>query len=216
MRKLTVFLLAAYSFLAVTELSAQKLRADQVMGLGVTSANLSGIALRVTDSSSTTADYTVRLRQFGIVYGARVDVFAWNKGSFSIGSPVMLGISTSGKYRSVNVTGALSDTVQGVKGTHIMFEIPVFADLNIGLHSAADESRNHSLGIYLGAGYQYSYTLLQTYLGKRIQDGFDPVFHAGLRMGSAWENRFSIAFTLRGGFDKQSTRTYGLQLLKEL
>ena len=216
MRKLSVFLLGTCICLSGNILSAQNVRIDQVFGLGATTSNISGTASLATDTSLINSDYTLRLRQFGIVYGAKVDVLAWKFGSISLSSPVMLGFSTSSNYRSIDFNGAKRDTIEGLRGTRLAFELPLFADLNIGLHSAADESEKSNIGVYVGAGYMYSYTRIRTSVGNVSYDGFDPCLHAGIRMGRTWENRFSIVFTVRGNFKNNSPRTYGLQILKEL
>lgn len=217
MRKLCVFLSCAGFFLAGTVLYAQSVRVDQVFGLGITSANISGKARSITDSSVTEAEYSVKLRQFGIVYGARVNILAWSFGSVSIGSPIMLGFSTTSNYRSVDFNGTKRDTIVGLRGTRLAFELPLLADLNIGLYSAAEDLRKKKFGIYVGAGYVYSYTKLRTSVGNVIFDGFDPCVRAGIRMGESWERRFSIGFSMRGNFSNNgSPRTYGIQLLKEL
>lgn len=217
MRKLCVFLFCAGIFLPVTVLDAQTIRVDQVFGLGVTGADISGKAGLITDTSVIDADYSVKVRQFGIVYGARVNVIAWRFGSVSIGAPVMMGLSTTSNYRSVDFNGTKRDTIVGLSGTRLALELPLFADLNIGLYSAVDDSRNKNFGIYIGAGYMYSYTRLRTSIGNVIFDGFDPCVRTGIRVGGAWEKRFSIAFTMRGSFSTSgSPRTYGIQLLKEL
>ena len=106
-----------------------------------------------------------------------------------------------------------NDTIQGKKGGHLAFEIPVVADLNIGLHSASDDARR-SLGLYVGGGYQYSYTKVYTSVGKVPFDSFDPVFRAGLRMGKSWETRWSLGFNMRGV--SGGNRTYSIHWLKEL
>lgn len=217
MRKLCVFIFCAGLFLAGTVACAQSVRIDQVFGLGVTSADISGKARVTTDSSVRDADYSVKVHQFGIVYGAKVNVVTWGFGSLSIGSPIMLGFSTTGKYRSIDFDGTKRDTIEGLRGTRLAFELPLFADLNIGLYSAAEDSRKKNFGVYVGVGYVYSYTQLHTSVGNVNFDGFDPCVRAGIRMGDSWEKRFSIGFTLRGNFSNNaSPRTYGIQLLKEL
>lgn len=217
MRKLGVLLFCTGFFLTGTVGYAQSVRVDQVFGLGATSANISGKAGLITDSSAINADYSVKVHQFGIVYGARVNLIAWRFGSVSIGSPIMLGLSTTGNYRSVDFNGTKKDTIVGLSGTRLALELPLFADLNIGLYSAADDSRNKNFGIYIGAGYMYRYTRLRTSVGNVIYDGFDPCVRAGIRVGGTWEKRFSIGFTMRGNFStSDSPRTYGIQLLKEL
>lgn len=192
-------------------------RVDQVFGLGITGANISGKAGLITDSSAINADYSVKVHQFGIVYGARVNIVTWRFGSVSIGSPIMLGLSTTGNYRSVDFNGTKRDTIVGLRGTRLALELPLFADLNIGLSSAADDSKNKNFGIYIGAGYMYSYTRLRTSVGNVIFDGFDPCVRAGIRIGNSWERRYSVGFTMRGNLSNNgSPRTYGIQLLKEL
>ncbi|MBI2284286.1 MAG: hypothetical protein HYU71_11300 [Bacteroidetes bacterium] len=217
MCKLGVLLFCTGFFLAGTVGYAQSVRVDQVFGLGITGANISGKAGLITDSSAINADYSVKVHQFGIVYGARVNIVTWRFGSVSIGSPIMLGLSTTGNYRSVDFNGTKRDTIVGLRGTRLALELPLFADLNIGLSSAADDSRNKNFGIYIGAGYMYSYTRLRTSVGNVIFDGFDPCVRAGIRIGSSWERRYSVGFTMRGNLSNNgSPRTYGIQLLKEL
>lgn len=217
MRNLCVFLFCAGLLLPGTVSYAQSVRVDQVFGLGVTNVNISGKAGLITDTSTTNADYSVKVRQFGIVYGARVNVVTWRFGSVSIGSPVMLGFSTTSNYRSIDFNGTRRDTTEGLSGTRLAFELPLLADLNIGLYSASEDSRKRNFGIYVGAGYMYSYTKIHTSVGNVIFDGFDPCVRAGIRVGDSWERRFSIDFSIRGDFsNKNSPHTYGIQLLKEL
>ena len=186
---------------------------DQGFGLSVSVADVNGTRRVSSTSGSIDADYSVRVKQFGIVYAVRTDLIRWKGGSISIGSPLMLGWSRTNRYRSIDFDGTKRDTITGIKGTQLAFEIPVVADLNIGLHSAGDESRR-SLGLYIGVGYQYSYTKIRTSVGKVPYDQFDPVFRAGLRMGAAWETRWSIGLNVRGA--SNTNRTYGIHLLKEL
>lgn len=192
---------------------AQNSGVDQGFGLSVSVADVNGTRRVSSTSATIDADYSVRVKQFGIVYAIRKDFIRWRGGSISIGSPLMLGFSSTNRYRSIDFDGTKRDTITGIKGTQLAFEIPVVADLNIGLHSAADESRR-SLGLYIGVGYQYSYTKIRTSVGKVPYDKFDPVFRAGIRMGAVWETRWSIGFNVRGA--SNTNRTYGIHLLKEL
>ncbi|MES2003794.1 MAG: hypothetical protein V4450_04685 [Bacteroidota bacterium] len=216
MRKLTVLLLACTGYISTNSLFAQAPRVDQVFGLGGSTSNISGMARSVSGTSVMDINYSARLRQFGIVYGPRVDVLAWKSGSLSISSPLMLGFASTDQYRSIDYNGSTRDTIEGLRGTSFAVEVPVFADLNIGLHSAADESLRKHFGLFIGAGYAYNFAKVRTSIGKLTYDGFDPVFRAGIRMGRTWENRFSLALTVRGNLNANSVRSYGLQLLKEL
>jgi len=214
MSKQRVFLVACF-ILPGLSLCAQQVRIEQGFGLAANTTNIQGKARAATDSSVIDSDYKLRLLQFGIVYLARVDFLKWKFGSISIGSAVTVGLSGSGKYSSKDFNGTTTTTVEGVKGTHFAFNIPVFIDCNIGLHSAADESRNN-FGLYVGAGYGYSYTKIKTSVGKVYYDAFDPVFRTGIRMGDSWDKRLSISFNIRGALGANTTRTYELQILKEL
>ena len=196
-------------------LFAQRVSVDQSFGLAATTSDVTGLARGTKDSTLYDANFNLRVRQFGIVYAPRIDLLGSKTISLSLAAPVMLGLATSSKYHSVDFNGVKRDTVEGISGASLAVELPVFAEINIGLRSARDESRR-AWGIYAGAGYMYSYTKIKTSVGKQVYDGFDPVFRAGIRMGSAWENRFSIAFTLRGNPGGNGSKTYGLQLLKEL
>jgi hypothetical protein len=184
----------------------------QGLGLFAGRANVSGQARGLSDSVLTDCSYRLQLRQFGLVYTLRAELFQWKGGSVSIASPVMLGIGFTGNYNSTDFNGSSTKLTEGVKGSHLAFELPVVADLNIGMHSAADEKG--SFGFYLGAGYAYSYTKLYSSVGKIPFDGFDPLVRAGIRMGRSWETRWGLVFSMRGS--KSSTRMFGLQLLKEL
>lgn len=186
---------------------------DQAFGLMGSKADISGLARYRTDTSMVDANYTMRVKQIGFVYSIRKDLIQWRGGSLSIGSPMMLGVSFTNRYRSIDFDGTKNDTITGKKGGHIAFEIPVVADLNIGLHSASDDSKR-SLGIYVGGGYQYSYTKIFTSVGKVPFDSFDPVLRAGIRMGKAWETRWSLGFNMRGV--SGGHRTYSIHWLKEL
>jgi len=214
MSKQRVFLLACF-ILSGAGLFAQSARIEQGFGLAASTTNVQGKARAVTDTSVIDSDYRLRLLQFGIVYLVRVDFLKWKFGSISIGSAVTAGLSGSGKYSSKDFNGTTTTTVEGVKGTHFSFNIPVFIDCNFGLHSADDEYKR-KFGFYLGAGYGYSYTKIKTSIGKLHYDGFDPVFRSGIRMGNSWERRVSIGFNIRGALQDNPNRTYELQILKEL
>lgn len=205
---LTIFLL-----IISTSSFSQNRGVDQGFGLLGSGVDISGIAKYRTDSSSIDAAYTMRVKQIGIVYSIRKDLVTWRWGSISIGSPMMLGLSFTNRYRSIDFNGTKRDTIEGKKGTHLAFEIPIVADLNIGLHSASDDSRR-SLGLYVGAGYQYSFTKVYTSVGKIPFDSFDPVLRAGIRMGKAWQTRWSLGFNMRGV--STGRRTYSIHWLKEL
>lgn len=205
------FLLSFLLFVG-NQLIAQQIHFAQALGVTATTSNVSGRASTGTDSLVINSDYQLRLRQFGIIYQVRAELMQWKSGSISISSPVMIGYSVSGKYNSVDVSRGSSTKIDTVKGAHFAFEIPVMVDLNIGLHSAADESG--SFGIYIGGGYTYNYTKIHTSVGVKPLDGFDPVLRAGIRMGNSWETRWGLAFTVRGR--NEASRTYGIQLLKEL
>ncbi|MFZ6024034.1 MAG: hypothetical protein ACOYVG_06215 [Bacteroidota bacterium] len=208
-------LLSFVIFLLVFNISSfsQNRGVDQGFGLLGSKVDISGLARLRTDSSAIDAQYSMRVKQIGIVYSIRKDLIKWRWGSVSVGSPMMLGISFTNRYRSIDFDGAKRDTITGKKGGHIAFEIPVVADLNIGLHSASDDSRR-SLGIYVGAGYQYSYSKVHTSVGKVPFDSFDPVLRAGMRMGKSWETRWSLGFNMRGV--SGGHRTYSIHWLKEL
>jgi hypothetical protein len=106
------------------------------------------------------------------------------------------GIGFTGNYNSTDFNGSTTKLKEGINGAHLAFELPVVADLNIGMHSAADEKG--SFGFYLGAGYAYSYTKLRTSVGKVPFDGFDPLVRVGIRMGRNWETRWGLVFSIRG------------------
>lgn len=212
MRKsLVSFLL--FFLITSTSSVAQQRGVNQGFGLLGSRADISGAARYRTDSSAIDASYTMRVKQIGIVYSIRKDLLIWKWGSVSIGSPMMLGVSFTNRYRSIDFDGTKNDTITGKKGAHLAFEIPIVADLNIGLYSASDESKR-ALGIYVGGGYQYSYTRILTSVGKVPFDSFDPVLRAGIRMGKAWETRWSLGFNVRGVSD--GNRTYSIHWLKEL
>ncbi len=199
-------------------LVAQKVSFEQSFGLsGGSSTSISKVADGQIDTTMVTSTFSVKLLQFGIVYYPRVEFLRWKGGSLSIGSPVMAGFSISTNYRSADLDRVSGVTTQreGISGVDLAFTLPVVVDLNIGLHSAAEESRQH-LGLYVGAGYGYSYNRIKTSSGKVFYDGFDPVFRGGLRFGGAWENRFTLGFNVRGMLQGNSARIYELHLLKDL
>jgi len=208
-------LLSLLIFLLAANISSfsQNRGVDQAFGLLGSKVDISGLARYRTDSSAIDAQYSMRVKQIGIVYSIRKDLIKWRWGSVSIGSPMMLGVSFTNRYRSFDFDGTKRDTIQGKKGAHLAFEIPIVADLNIGLHSASDDTKK-PLGIYVGGGYQYSYTKIYTSVGKVPFDSFDPVLRAGIRMGKAWETRWSLGFNIRGV--SNGNRTYSIHWLKEL
>ena len=191
---------------------AQQVQFAYAMGLTGTTSNVEGSASTGKDSLMTKSDYQLRLRRFGFIFQVRAELLQWKDGSVSIGTPLMIGYSVSNKYNSVDVNGGRITKVDSVKGAHFAFEIPVLLELNIGLHSAEQESSR--FGIYVGGGYAYNYTKIHTSVGVKPLDGFDPILRSGIRMGRSWENRWGLAITMRG--QTQSSRTYGIQLLKEL
>ncbi|MEO8173569.1 MAG: hypothetical protein ABI581_10820 [Sediminibacterium sp.] len=209
-------ILLAIGLLSGTILSAQKIHLDQSFGLASAFSDISGMARFSTDSSLINSEYKLRIRQFGIVYAPRVDLLGTKNFSISITSPVLIGFTTTSRYRSIDDNGTKKDTVEGVKGLRLLFEIPLIADLNIGLRSAQDESADRKVGFYIGAGFMYSYTRLKLAAGKVTYDGFDPVVRAGIRMGRSWATRWSIGINIRGNLESNSTRMYGLQIMKEL
>jgi hypothetical protein len=195
--------------------TAQKVIVEQGLGFGFSQSSISGQATATSENSIVTSSYSARLRQFGIVYQWRANLFQTKNLSLSLGSPMMLGWSFSSNYRSYDYNGTKTDTIEGLKGSDIALELPAALDLNIGLHSAKDESRR-ALGLYFGVGYAYAFTRVKTSVGTTFYDGFEPLVRAGIRMGKAWETRWSINISARGGFESGSNRTYGLQILKEL
>jgi hypothetical protein len=195
--------------------TAQKTIVEQGLGLAFSQSNITGTAALTTDTSVVHSNYSVRLRQYGLVYQWRANLFQTKNLSLSLGSPLMLGWSVSRNYHSYDYNGTKTDTVSGVQGTEVAFEAPAVLDLNFGLHSAKDDSRR-SLGAYFGIGYSYSFTRIKTSVGTAFYDGFEPVVRAGIRMGKAWETRWSINISVKGGFDNRPNRAYGIQILKEL
>jgi hypothetical protein len=214
MRKSKVLFFACLLFIGFKS-TAQKVIVEQGLGLAFSQSNVTGQAVLSTDTSVVQSNYSVRLRQYGLVYQWRANLFQTKNLSLSLGSPLMLGASFSRNYRSYDHNGAKTDTVTGLNGTQIAFEAPVALDLNFGLHSAKDESRR-ALGFYVGVGYSYAFTRIKTSVGTIMYDGFEPLVRAGIRMGKAWETRWSINLSVRGGFDNRPNRTYGVQILKEL
>ena len=216
MRNQPIFLIACFILLS-SSLIAQRVNIDQSFGLSGSGSTIHGVAMRQTDTTNTLANFELKLLQFGIVYYPRVDFIRWKGGSFSIGTPLMAGFSVTGKYRSTDlesVTGK-RDTVTGVSGVDFAFSVPVVVDLNIGLHSA-DEESTQRLGIYVGGGYGYNYTRVNTSQGKVNYDGFESVFRAGIRLGRVWENRFTIGFNVRGLFENAKAKTYEVHFVKDL
>jgi hypothetical protein len=196
--------------------NAQKVIVEQGLGLSASQSTVKGFASATTDNGSTiNSNYSVRLRQYGLVYQWRANLFQTKNLSLSLGTPLMLGWSVSRNYHSYDHSGGKIDTVDNVQGTQIAIEAPVVLDLNFGLHSAKEESRR-KLGGYFGIGYAYGFTGIKTSVGTVFYDGFEPLVRAGIRMGKAWETRWSINVNVRGGFTEGSNRQYGLQLLKEL
>jgi hypothetical protein len=159
-------LLLAGCLVLCVNLFSQKIRFDQSFGLGANIADISGVNnFFDTTGKPVLSEYTVRVKKFGIVYTPRIDLLGTKDVSLSIATPFMLGFSTTNKYRSVDVNGTKKDTIEGLRGTSLAFELPVFADINIGLRSAADESKR-VFGVYAGVGYIYSYTTVKTTAGK--------------------------------------------------
>lgn len=208
-------LILAACLCACSGLSAQRIQIDQVFGLGGTIADFAGT--RTTQSGNTTlrSDYQFRIKQYGLVYGPRVDLLGTRDFSLSLAMPLFAGISHTNAFRSIDFDGVKRDTIDGLRGTHVAAEVPFFADLNFGLRSASDPSLR-SFGFFAGIGYSYSYTSVKTTQGQIPFDRWEPVLRAGLRMGSSWEKRWSILFQLRGEFGSQAQKTYGLQILKDL
>lgn len=217
MRKLYV-LLVLFSMSLITNSAVAQLlkRPDQVLGLTFSTSDISRTASLITDNSSVQSNYTTTLRQYGFVYGFRYNVIKWGFGSISLGSPLMAGFSSTDKYRSVDFDGTKTDTITGITGLNFACEIPVFADFNLGLYSAEEESPKKRFGVYVGVGYMYSYTRIHTSVGRANYDGFEPAVRAGIRMGKRWEKRWSLGVSMRAGFTNSGMRTYGLQLMKEL
>jgi hypothetical protein len=189
--------------------SAQKKVLEQGLGLVFDQSNVHGIAMRTIRDTAFMSNFKLRLRRYGIIYQARMDIVGSKAVSLSAGSSITIGYSSTGN------NGTTTVKYEGNKGTHLAFDIPVFFDLNIGLHSAKEESKQ-TFGVYAGVGYAYSYTKMHTSLGLLTLDGFDPVFRAGFRMGKRWENRWGMALTMRGSPRSGAIRAYGVQLLKEL
>lgn len=195
--------------------ACQVVRIDQSFGLATTYANFSDARNFLKGNTTVHSDYRFRIKQYGIVYGPKVDVLATKDVSISLAMPVMLGLAITHRYRSYDMDGSKTDTIEGLRGSRVAFEIPVFAELNIGLRSAADE-RQRMFGLFAGAGYSYSFTQVKTTEGYIPFDRWEPVVRAGIRFGNKWENRYSLAFTLRRQWQNGSQPTYGLQLMKEL
>lgn len=214
MSKQRVFLFACTLLLSVG-LSAQKKGFDQGFGLAGDQTMVHGTAQHEVSGSVTISDFTLRLRRYGVIYMIRRDLIGDQAFSISLGASATAGWSSTRNYRSVDFNGTTSAVVQRHGGSHFAFDIPVFADVNFGLHSARDESRR-KFGLYAGAGYAYSYTKIHTSIGMIAYDGFDPIFRVGFRMGKRWENRWGMAAMVRGSLDEGAVRTYGIQLLKEL
>jgi hypothetical protein len=217
MHKLYVLLVVFSISLITNKAGAQLLkRPDQVLGLSFSTSDITRTASLVTDNSAVHSNYTATLRQYGFVYGFRYNILKLSIGSISLGSPLMAGFSSTDNYHSIDFDGTKNDTISGITGLNFACEIPVFADLNLGLYSAEDESPKKRFGVYVGVGYMYSYTRIHTSVGRSIYDGYEPAVRAGIRMGKRWENRWSLNFSVRAGYANSGMRAYGLQILKEL
>ena len=217
MRKQRIFLITCFVLSSVC-LVAQQVSFEQSFGLsGGGSSVIKKTAIGPIDTTQVNSTFSARLLQFGIVYYPRIEFLRGRSVSLSIGSPVMLGLGISTKYASSDrdiATGVVTQR-EGITGADLAFTLPVVMDLNIGLHSAADET-NQRIGFYVGAGYGYSYNRIKTSVGKVFYDGFDPIFRAGLRLGRAWENRFTLGLNMRGMLNGNSVRIYEIHLLKDL
>jgi hypothetical protein len=208
-------IILGFCLLPVTALFAQKIHFNQVLGLSGSTSKVSRQSTLHTDTSTINSDYQLRLNQYGIVYSPRIDLISSSVFSVSVAAPFVLGFSTTGKYSSIDFNGVKKDTINGIKGTSFLFELPLVVDLNFGLNSAQDESRR-AFGFYVGAGYAYTYTKIKTSLGAMPYDGFEPMLRAGIRMGEHWETRWSIGFSIKGDLRNNGIRAYGLQISKEL
>lgn len=206
-----IFLLATGLLLCTCAFS-QRVRLEQSFGIAGTQANVSGTR-DVLDTLRT--DYSLRVRTYGLTYAPRVDLFGTKDFSVSIAAPMMFGYSSTSKYRSIDVHPSKKDTVENLRGVHWAFEVPVIADFNFGLRSASEESRRN-FGFFAGIGYIYTYTKIKATGGMMPFDRWEPICRAGIRMGSAWEKRWSIVFNIRGKLEGGAQKTYGLQVVKEL
>lgn len=202
--------------LAVTAAVKAQSHIDQAFGLGYTRSSVNITALATKGTAYMKSDMSLRLHTMGLVYMVRKDLLHWKGGSISLGAPIMGGFSWTSRYRSTDTDGTNTYHYQDtLSGTNWAFDVPVVADLNIGMHSASDETRS-SFGLYVGAGYAYSLTKIRTTVGNLHYGGYEPLLRAGIRWGSAWERRWCLAFSVRGNWNNGANKTYGLQLLKEL
>lgn len=177
-----------------------------------------GVVFSATDIKSRTVagamltEHTTRLNYLGVSYFARMVLVKRDNRSFSIGSPVTLGISwatlnDSYSYSMISsVAPPVGTTGSGSKKPHVALELPIVLDHNIGAGSSPGNKK--SFGAYFGAGAAYTYTSISLSDGSnRKVDSYDPLVRAGIRLGAHQPFTFGLSYK----WNKQ----IGLQILKD-
>lgn len=165
-----------------------------------------------TASGTTLSEHTTRLNYLGASYFIRMVLVKRNNRSFSIGSPVTLGVSwatlnNSYSYSIVSSAAPVGVPGSGSKKPHFALELPIVLDHNIGAGSSPGNKKK--FGAYFGAGAAYTYTSISLSDGSnRTVDSYDPLLRMGIRVGA--HKPFTLGLSYKWNFQ------LGLQILKDL
>ncbi|MEO8174809.1 MAG: hypothetical protein ABI581_17055, partial [Sediminibacterium sp.] len=114
-----------------------------------------------TYSSTTIREATTRVNYLGAMYFPRLVLIKQSNSSFSIGTPVTIGISwatlnTFYTYSTLSSSTPMGLISEGSKKPRFAVELPVVADYNMGAGSSRGNKKR--TGGYFGAGVAYTYT----------------------------------------------------------
>jgi hypothetical protein len=202
-----LLLIAAYC-LSHTVLSAQGFRHS--VGAGVVLSGSTNYFLAGTGMGSNFD--VVKLDRAGLVYFPRINFIEHRYFSFSVGSPLMVGISWATEH--TYLINPLSSYMppsgpghgEGDKSPHFAIELPLVADFNLALGSS--RKNTDSIGLYLGGGYTWNHTTVTLSQGSQKLETYDPFFHAGIR----FIRRHPISL----GVSYKRNKQWGIHLMRDL
>jgi hypothetical protein len=166
-----------------------------------------GTTLFVTTSKVTENGAIIRIgkssflsEQVSATYFPRYNLAEFKNASLSVGMPVGVGV------------GAATTSNDELR-FYLSYDFPVLVDYNMG--AGCTQKNNQGFGGFFGGGFGYShigYSLTES--GSKI-NSYGPILHAGFRF-YAGEDVITVGFTFKTGLESSKTKTYGLQVLRDL
>ncbi len=146
--------------------------------------------------------YNFIMSKYELTYFPKVNFETGGNSSLSVGIPLSLGI------------GSASDANKENKGVYFSYDLPLIADLNIGMGST--EENEKQFGYFIGVGFGYSHVSLSLISGSEKISSYGPIIHGGFRFKMGNTSNIVIGLFFKPGLESNKYKTGGIQVLTDL